>query len=247
MPDIFLSYSRDDQETARRFAEGFERAGLGVWWDVTLRSGEAYDQVTEKALEEARAVVVLWSKKSVNSRWVRAEATQADRNSSLVPVMIEPCKRPIMFELTHTADLSSWSGDPDDKAWQALLSDVRRFVARGAPGLELPAEDRQTNARVQDASAAMGPAVERVPSIAVLPFANMSGDKEQEYFSDGLAEEIINALTQIPGLKVIARTSAFAFKGQNTDIRRIAETLGVANILEGSVRRSATGSAWPRS
>ena len=66
----------------------------------------------------------------------------------------------------------------------------------------------------------------------------MSGDKEQEYFSDGLAEEIINALVKVPGLKVIARTSAFAFKGQNTDIRKIAETLGVANILEGSVRRS---------
>jgi serine/threonine-protein kinase len=80
--------------------------------------------------------------------------------------------------------------------------------------------------------------MDRVPSIAVLPFSNMSGDKEQEYFSDGLAEEIINALSQIPGLKVIARTSSFAFKGQNTDIRRIAETLGVANILEGSVRRS---------
>jgi eukaryotic-like serine/threonine-protein kinase len=76
------------------------------------------------------------------------------------------------------------------------------------------------------------------PSIAVLPFANMSGDKEHEYFSDGLAEEIINALVKIPGLKVIARTSAFAFKGQNTDIRKIAETLGVANVLEGSVRRS---------
>ena len=76
------------------------------------------------------------------------------------------------------------------------------------------------------------------PSIAVLPFANMSRDAGDEYFSDGLAEEIINALVKIPGLKVIARTSAFAFKGQNTDIRRIAETLGVAHVLEGSVRRS---------
>jgi serine/threonine protein kinase/tetratricopeptide (TPR) repeat protein len=78
----------------------------------------------------------------------------------------------------------------------------------------------------------------RVPSLAVLPFVNMSGDKEQEYFSDGLAEEIINALAQISGLKVIARTSAFAFKAKNEDIRRIAEVLGVDNILEGSVRRS---------
>jgi serine/threonine protein kinase len=81
-------------------------------------------------------------------------------------------------------------------------------------------------------------AANQQPSIAVLPFANISGDKDQEYFSDGLAEEIINALVKIPGLKVIARTSAFAFRGQNTDIRKIAETLGVANIIEGSVRRS---------
>jgi serine/threonine protein kinase/Tfp pilus assembly protein PilF len=76
------------------------------------------------------------------------------------------------------------------------------------------------------------------PSIAVLPFVNMSGDKEQEYFSDGLAEEIINALTQIPELKVTARTSAFSFRGKDQDIRKIAETLNVSTILEGSVRKS---------
>jgi serine/threonine protein kinase/Tfp pilus assembly protein PilF len=77
-----------------------------------------------------------------------------------------------------------------------------------------------------------------IKSLVVLPFVNMSGDKEQEYFSDGLAEEIINALTKLPGLKVIARTSAFAFKGKQEDIRRIAESLGVAHIVEGSVRKS---------
>ena len=76
------------------------------------------------------------------------------------------------------------------------------------------------------------------PSIAVLPFANMSRDADDEYFSDGLAEEIINLLAQVSGLNVIARTSAFAFKGQNTDIRKIAETLGVTSVLEGSVRRA---------
>ena len=75
-------------------------------------------------------------------------------------------------------------------------------------------------------------------SIAVLPFANLSADRDNEYFGDGLAEEIINALTQVPGLRVIARTSAFAFKGRQEDARRIGETLGVANILEGSVRKA---------
>lgn len=76
-------------------------------------------------------------------------------------------------------------------------------------------------------------------SIAVLPFANMSGDPENEYFGDGLAEELLNALAGIEGLKVAARTSAFAFKGANVDVRVIGDTLGVATVLEGSVRRSA--------
>jgi TolB-like protein len=77
---------------------------------------------------------------------------------------------------------------------------------------------------------------EREASIAVLPFSDMSSGKDNQYFGDGLAEEIISALTRIGGLKVIARTSAFAFKGKNQDVRGIAEALGVTNILEGSVR-----------
>jgi TolB-like protein/tetratricopeptide (TPR) repeat protein len=76
-------------------------------------------------------------------------------------------------------------------------------------------------------------------SIAVLPFANMSGDSDQEYFSDGLTEELLNSLTAINGLQVAARTSAFSFKGTNTDIGTIARKLNVGAVLEGSVRRSA--------
>ena len=105
MPDIFLSYNREDQAKARLFADAFASEGFDVWWDTTLRAGEAYDEVTEKALREAGAVVVLWSKKSVASRWVRAEATIANRQKTLVPAMIEACDRPIMFELTQTAEL----------------------------------------------------------------------------------------------------------------------------------------------
>jgi eukaryotic-like serine/threonine-protein kinase len=94
---------------------------------------------------------------------------------------------------------------------------------------------RELRAALDDLRASK--AVERA-SIVVLPFENMSGDKENEYFSDGLAEEIINALTRIPGLKVIARTSAFAFKSKHEDVRRIAEALGVTKVLEGSVRKA---------
>jgi TolB-like protein/tetratricopeptide (TPR) repeat protein len=229
LASLFISYCHDDLATAKRFAESLQREGFTVWWDASLRSGEAFDVAIENALRGASAVIVLWSKNSVQSRWVRAEATLADRLRTLVPVMIEPCERPIIFELTHTSDLSHWTGDPTDHAWIRYLAGLRRFIGEGAAALAsvpTPASSGSTHS-----------GIEPVPSIAVLPFSNMSGDKEQEYFSDGLAEEIINALTQIPGLKVIARTSAFAFKGQNIDIRRIAETLGVANILEGSVRR----------
>jgi TolB-like protein len=76
------------------------------------------------------------------------------------------------------------------------------------------------------------------PTIAVLPFVNMSSDPEQEYFSDGISEEILNVLAQVKGLRVAGRTSSFAFKGRNEDLRQIGDTLGVEHILEGSVRRS---------
>jgi len=120
----------------------------------------------------------------------------------------------------------------------AKLSEIVTRCLRKAPGArfqtmsEVRAALEQVNAQVNAVGA------DETPSVAVLPFANMSRDPDDEFFSDGLAEEILNLLAKIPGLKVIARTSAFAFKGQNTDIRRIAEALGVRTILEGSVRRS---------
>ena len=108
---------------------------------------------------------------------------------------------------------------------------------------KLPADRFQTivevRAALQQASEQAASKPEKpIPSIAVLPFANMSGDKENEYFSDGLAEEILNLLAKIPNLKVIARTSSFAFRGKEQDITQIAETLRVQNILEGSVRKA---------
>jgi TolB-like protein/Tfp pilus assembly protein PilF len=85
------------------------------------------------------------------------------------------------------------------------------------------------------ASTAQAPAA---PSIAVLPLVNLTSDKEQEYFSDGLTEELLNLLAKVPGLRVAARTSAFAFKGKNEDLRSVAQQLNVAHVLEGSVRRA---------
>jgi eukaryotic-like serine/threonine-protein kinase len=112
-----------------------------------------------------------------------------------------------------------------------LVQIIKRCLAKS------PFDRFQTMTAVK-ASLAAVTLVDRAPSIAVLPFANMSDDKAQEYFSDGLAEEIINALVQVPELKVTARTSAFAFRGKEQDITKIAEALHVSTILEGSVRKS---------
>lgn len=127
-PDIFISYCRQDRAAARLFAESFAEEGFHVWWDAVMHSGETFDEVIERELRAAKAVLVLWSPRSVASRWVRAEATQADRANKLVPVKIEACELPFIFELTHTADLSDWQGDRSDSSWRSLISDLRRHV-----------------------------------------------------------------------------------------------------------------------
>ncbi|MBV9670083.1 MAG: protein kinase, partial [Acidobacteriales bacterium] len=117
----------------------------------------------------------------------------------------------------------------------ALDSIARRCMAKR------PSERYQSMADVRRALESLEEArVERQPSVAVLPFTTMTSDKEDEYFSDGLAEEIISALGQIPGLKVTARTSSFLFRGKELDVRRIAEALNVRTVLEGSVRRAGS-------
>ncbi len=233
-PDIFLSYNREDQAVARRFAEAFEAEGFRVWWDTTLRAGEAYDEVTEQALRTAKAVVVLWSPRSVVSRWVRAEATLADRNKTLVPCTIEPCDRPIMFELTQTAELSHWRGEPDDKAWVAFLADVGRLVATDiAPVIEAPVLAAPTVEETlkpgQSGSA---------PSLAVLPFTNRSGLPEDEVFAEGMVEDVISALSQGVNVRVLgALSTAHLRKGAITDLSAVGRQLGVRYLLEGNVRR----------
>jgi len=119
---------------------------------------------------------------------------------------------------------------------RAIDAALHRAMAR-AP------EDRFTTVEHFVTALATGPAARDAAvdrSIAVLPFTNMSGDPDNEYFSDGISEEIINALAQLPGLRVAARTSAFSFKGKNTDLRTIGDQLNVGAVLEGSVRRAGS-------
>ena len=151
--DIFISYSREERPAARHFAESFAREGFTVWWDAALRSGQTFDEIIEQELRAAKAVIVLWSPRSVASRWVRAEATLADRNNKLVPVIIESCTLPIIFELTQAADLAGWTGDASDARWQALISDLRRLIGNGEeekPAAAQPAPASKTAAPEPD-------------------------------------------------------------------------------------------------
>ena len=123
----------------------------------------------------------------------------------------------------------------DEVVLRALAKDrARRF---GSAANLAEALRRLAGGRRPPAATAIPAAI---PSIAVLPFADMSPQKDQEYLSDGVAEEITNALAQIEGLRVIGRTSAFSFKGKNEDVRSIGHKLGVAHVLEGSVRTDGT-------
>lgn len=227
MTDIFLSYNREDQARAKLFADTFAAAGLSVWWDTALTAGEAYDQVTERALKSAKAVVVLWSPRSVESRWVRAEATIADRCKTLVPVTIEPCERPIMFELTQTAELSHWAGDPADRAWQSFLDGVRGFI-----GKERTAQPAMPSLAI--VASKSEPARETL--IAVLPFDNLSSDNEMDFFCDGVSEDIMGRIIRASKLQVVGRASSFQFRGLEKS--KAAAALAASHVLDGSIRRA---------
>ena len=128
--------------------------------------------------------------------------------------------------------------------WKWLLGPVCAALAIGAIALwefkrEPPSAVTETTTSATVPAALPSPASANIKSIAVLPFVNMSSDKENEYFADGISEEILNQLAQLKNLRVAGRTSSFSFKGQNQDLRVIAGKLGVAYVLEGSVRKSA--------
>jgi len=266
LPHIFLSYNREDRTAAEHFAQALEALGHEVWWDAGLRVGEAYDEVTEAALRGASAVVVLWSPRSVASRWVRAEATLAQRLGTLFPVMIEPCERPVMFELTQTADLIRWNGRSDDPAWTAFAADLSAFIAARPPPTDAPpiatgARPRGFAMRVgrrrflMQAGGLVGVAAAAGAgawiwnttrpggrssdrTLAVLPFRNISGSADQDYFSEGLSAELRAALTRNPGLQVAAPTSSREVARDAADPVAVGRKLGVAFVLQGTVARA---------
>jgi adenylate cyclase len=223
---IFLSYARDDVDAAKQLADGLAQAGHDVWWDRHLHGGSRFDREIEEALSNAEAVVVLWSKASLDSAWVKDEAAEARDSERLVPVSIGSAKPPLGFRQFHTIDLGSWTGHGLPDALEEMLNAIDRTCGSVQLGGKAAGKSAVESAQQK-------------ASICVLPFANMSGEPEQEYFSDGITEDIITDLSKVSALSVIARNTAFGFKGQNPDVKEVAQNLGVSHVLEGSVRKVA--------
>jgi adenylate cyclase len=221
MAEVFVSYARADERQAVHVADALRAAGYKVWRDDELPAHRAYTDIIEERLKSATAVVVLWSAASTKSQWVRSEANVARANCTIAQATLDGSLPPMPFDQIQCADLRGWEGSADTAGWRKLLASVAELAGTGVEKGN-PSKRHST----------------RQVSVCVLPFQNMSGDAEQEYFSDGISEDITTDLSKVSALEVIARNTAFTFKGQHLDVGDVAKTLGVSHVLEGSVRKA---------
>ena len=230
MADVFVSYARSDKARVAPLVAAIEAKGWSVWWDPDIAPGQEFDDQIEAEIGAAMAVLVVWTPASVVSRWVRGEAREAAERGILVPVRFDQARLPMDVRAIHTTDLDGWGENSSSPQAQEFLRALGVQIVRSQASR--PA--KQGNA---SASAASGKDSRRY-TICVLPFVNMSGDPEQEYFSDGITEDIITDLSKVSALGIIARNSAFMYKEKNVDILKVARELKVSHVLEGSVRKA---------
>lgn len=223
MVDVFISYARADRARIESLASVLEDDSYTVWWDHDIAGGAAFAAEIERALNDAKAVIVAWSVSGVQSDWVLDEAAVAKQAGKLVPIGLDATLPPIGFRQYQVVDFSAWTGERDAVAMAALTQSVDRFVHRGAStaAFDLPQEVLTSPAN----------------EIAVLPLENFSGDSGQQFFVDGMHEALIAELSKIGALKVISRTSTRVYLGSTKSLREIAAELGVTKIVEGSVNR----------
>jgi serine/threonine-protein kinase len=252
MSDVFVSYKAEDRRRVKPLVEALQADGYSIWWDEQIGGGAAWRHTIEAELNAAKSVIVIWSSRSVGreGEFVQDEAARAKERQVYIPVTIEKVHLPLGFGETQALPLTGWHGSRSDARYQAVLNAVRRLAgeATGAtvggtpPGSISRRAVLAAGAAAAAAGAGVGawallkPGAAEASSIAVLPFANLSGDPAQAYFSDGIAEEIRSALARLGGLTVIGRTSSEAVR--NEDAPTAAKKLRVRNILTGSVRQS---------
>ncbi|MFK7844954.1 MAG: TIR domain-containing protein, partial [Rhodothermales bacterium] len=136
MADIFISYKREDREWAEALSQALETQGWTTWWDTRLAAGESFDRVIEQHLDAAKCVIVLWSKLSVESRWVIAEAGEGLERDIIVPVFIENARPPLVFRRIHTARLTGWGKSADEAVFKSLVGDISRILGPSPLGIE---------------------------------------------------------------------------------------------------------------
>jgi serine/threonine-protein kinase len=254
--DVFISYKAEDRSRLKPLVDALEAQGFSVWWDTQIGGGSHWREEIQEHLEAAKCVIVVWSKRSVGheGHFVRDEASRAQRRSVYLPIRIDAVEPPLGFGEVQAISLKGWRGDRSDTRFLALADAIRECVTGEHFGHHRRSHEQGISRRVVVAggagvaAAAVGvlaaweylkPSVASAPnSIAVLPFANLSGDPTQTYFSDGMAEELRTSLARLDGLKVIARTSS-EIVGKD-DVKIAAKKLGAANVLIGSVRRSVS-------
>jgi DNA-binding response OmpR family regulator len=126
--DLFISYSRQDLSTIKSLAATLQKRGWSVWFDQHLQAGVSFDRVIEQALTNARAVVVAWSKNSVNSDWVRAEAAYAQEKGKLLPIRLDNAPLPLRFTHVHTIDFWDWDGSDGHHRLENLFADLATLI-----------------------------------------------------------------------------------------------------------------------
>ena len=230
MADVFVSYARADKVRVAPLVAAIEAAGWSVWWDPAITPGQEFDRQISAELKAAAAVLVVWSANSVGSRWVRGEARDGADRGILVPVRFDGAELPIDVRALHTTDLDGLSTQERGRQVQEIVRALSATIAR-----ERGTQPAATNS-VPRPTSAVGDA-SRV-TICVLPFTNMSGDPQQDYFSDGLTEDIITELSRWRRLlSVRSRSASFRYRGAAVDMQQVARELDVRFIVEGSVRR----------
>jgi hypothetical protein len=140
MSDVFVSYSKEDLAAARFVSVKLEAAGFSVWWDRRIMPGKTWDEVIGASLDAAACVVVLWSKVSVQSRWVREEAERGADRGILVPIFIEKVEPPFGFGRIEAADLSAWKGDPTDSEFVNVCDAINGFLKNPRPKAQVARE-----------------------------------------------------------------------------------------------------------
>ncbi len=220
MSDIFISYARTSEAEAKQIGESLQALGYGVWRDDEIPAHRAYADVIQERIKAAKAVLVVWSADAAKSEWVRSEAERARADRKLVQLKLDAADLPMPFDQIQCAGLAGWSGDLNHPGWRKVVASIAELVGTGTV-------TASSNAKAL-----------RKVAICVLPFVNISGDPEQEYFSDGISEDIITDLSKVSALSVTARNNAFAFKGKTIEVQQVARQLGVSHLLEGSVRKA---------